>query len=202
MAVTTLAEKIPGWLTEEAPASPCAVASCCTVTRNLADFPFPGACSPEEKQQVVDRIHGVLDGLSLLSSGDYFSFDDLTPSDVRFLAERGLVTQELMGAEGPRAVYVSDDQGLSVQVNSVDHLQVRTLASGCKPQEAWARLNLMDDTLGGMLDFAFKSRLGYLTTNLGHVGTGLLTSVVMPPFHATTSLTSAAHCDSLVTSNE
>jgi protein arginine kinase len=46
-------------------------------------------------------------------------------------------------------------------------------------QEAWARLNLLDDTLNSLLDFSFSERLGFLTALLAHVGTGFKLGVLL-----------------------
>jgi protein arginine kinase len=80
---------------------------------------------------------------------------------------------------GPRGVYISEDQSLSIVVNGDDHVCIQALDSGIRLRDVWARLNLMDDTLGGLLDFAFDPRWGYLTSSIGNVGTGFRASVVL-----------------------
>jgi protein arginine kinase len=44
---------------------------------------------------------------------------------------------------------------------------------GAQLQEAWTRANMVDDALGGSLDYAFDSRFGFLTAGLDCVGSGL-----------------------------
>ncbi|MBI3118453.1 MAG: hypothetical protein HYZ00_07190, partial [Candidatus Hydrogenedentes bacterium] len=115
----------------------------------------------------------------LLAAGHYFAFPELDHKELRFLAERRLVTQNVMAGRGPRGVYIADDQFLSIMINGAEHLTMRVVLPGLQPQEAWARLNLIDDTLNGLLDFAYDDRLGYLTSVLAHVGTGLRMSAVL-----------------------
>ena len=54
-------------------------------------------------------------------------------------------------------------------------------------------MSLIDDTLAGALDYAFNERLGYLTTEIGHVGTGLCASVILhlPGLHLTNLISTA-----------
>lgn len=179
MTVHSLFEAMPLWLAGDTPEADVAVLSVCTLSRNLADVPFPARCSETERAEVEARMVRTLDSLSLLSSGHYLSLQDLSQREVRLLAERKLITRELAAGAGPRGVYVDDDQTLSIMVNGADHIAVRAMVSGLQPQEAWARLNLLDDTLAGMLDFAFHETHGYLTADFEGLGTGLRVAVLL-----------------------
>lgn len=179
MDVHMLTDRFPSWLTGASPDGPAAVSCQCSLARNLSDFPFPARCSEDEKRAVESRITSVLDGLNLLSTGRYYSLPELSSREVRFLAERRLITYDLLCARGPRGVYVSEDQCLSIMVNGLEHLCLRVIKPGLQLLEAWAQLNLLDDTLRGMLDVAFDDRLGFLTCALNNVGTGLKASALL-----------------------
>jgi protein arginine kinase len=176
MLLDTLQEKAPSWLSGDAPEASGVLISQCSVARNLSDFPFPARCTSEEKRAILDRVVTVLDNLNLFASGQFYSFVDLDEQSIQFLAERRLVTYDLVKGTDYRGVYVSDDQTLSIMVNGADHICMRVLLPGLQVQDAWAKLNLMDDTLSSVLDFAYNDRLGYLTSGLGILGTGLQAS--------------------------
>lgn len=178
-AVETMLTRSPRWFQEETAQVSGVLFSQCTLSRNLSDFPFPLRCTEDEKQAVVDRVVSALDSVNLLSSGTFYSLADLDPVQIRFLAERRLLTTELITATGPRGVYVSDDQSLSIVVNGDDHLALRALKGGAQLQDAWARLDALDNSLGSSLDFAFHDERGYLTSSLDQVGTGLKAGVVL-----------------------
>ena len=179
MVVDTLLDKMPLWISDDAPDAGICVLSQGTLVRNLADFPFAHRCSEDEKRTIETRVLGVLDNLNLLSSGRYYSFQDLDTKEIRFLAERRLASHELMFGRGPRGVYIADDQSFSIAINSQDHISLRVLQCGMQPQEVWSRLNVLDDTLNSLLDFSFNERLGFLTTQLSQVGTGLKLGVLL-----------------------
>lgn len=175
----TLLDKSAKWLAGNGPEADIAVYCECRLVRNLIDYPYPGVCTDEEKAAIEERILSALDGLNLLATGRYCSLTELDQREARFLAERHLIGPELFGAQGARGVYIADDQSLSITINEGNHLTLRGLASGLHLQELWARLNLLDDTLAGVLDFAFDERRGYLTNALSDVGTGLKASVIL-----------------------
>lgn len=179
MLAASLLETPPLWLAGDAPEAETAVLSMCTLSRNLSDFPFTDRCAEADKASIENRVVAALDGLSLLSTGQYYRLPELDPREIRFLAERRLITQELATASGPRGVYVADDQTFCIMVNGEDHVTTRGMLSGLQLQEIWARLNLMDDTLAGVLDFAFDEDHGHLTAGLDSVGTGLHASVLL-----------------------
>jgi protein arginine kinase len=179
MLLDTLQEKAPLWLSGDAPEATGVLTSQCSLARNLSDFPFPARCTSEEKRAILDRVVTVLDNLNLFASGQFYSFVDLDEQSIQFLAERRLVTYDLVKGTDYRGVYVSDDQTLSIMVNGSDHVCMRALLPGLQVQDAWAKLNLMDDTLSSVLDFAYNDRLGYLTSGLGTLGTGLQASVML-----------------------
>ncbi|MBP8130609.1 MAG: hypothetical protein KA184_13605 [Candidatus Hydrogenedentes bacterium] len=194
MLLESPVDKAPSWCSDNGPRAESAVLCQCTLVRNLADFPFPDRCSLDEKESVERRLLSVFDSLNLLSSGVYYSLPRLTPKESRFLVERHLITPQMLPRNTARGVYVAEDQSFSIMVNASEHLCLRATVSGLQPQEAWARLNLMDDTLAGTLDFAFDRRLGYLTSVLAHLGTGLKASTLLhlPCLRETDRLETAA----------
>lgn len=177
--VETLLSKPAQWLSGDGPEADVAVGCRCRLVRNLADFPFRGRCTDDERRMIEDRLVGVFDTLNLLATGNYWSLSDLDSREARFLCERRLVTSRLLEDEGPRGVYIADDQSLSISINEENHITLVGLASGIRMQEVWARLNLIDDTLAGALDFAFDDRLGYLAADLSDLGTGLRIDVTL-----------------------
>lgn len=179
MIVETLLDKAPPWCGADAPDAPLVLWSQCSVARNLSDYPFPRRCSPEEKRSVEHRILEALEGANLLAAGRYYSLDGLDSQEARFLAERRLVTYSLLSGTGARGVYVSENQCLSIMVNGVDHLCLRVVLAGQQLEEAWQRLTLADDTLSALLDFAYSDRLGFLSSALDRVGTGLKASMLV-----------------------
>ncbi len=179
MPLDLLLEQEPYWVSSNAPEADLVVRSQCSLARNFPDYPFPSQCTESEKQVLEDRVLSALDSLNLLSAGVYYSLPELKPVERLLLAERQLITQSLLESHGPRGVYVSNDQRFCIMVNGADHVCLRALLPGLQLEEAWAQLNLADDTLNGVLDFAYDTQRGYLTAHFDALGTGLKASALM-----------------------
>lgn len=177
--VEVLLDKPGTWLSGSGPEADLALRTRGMLIRNLADLPFASDCSLEEKRTIEERVLGVLESAGLLASGQYLSLANLDEREGLLLLERRLISESLLNNTGPRGVYVSNDQSLSIMVNEEDHLRVQVHASGLQPQEVFNRLNLLDNRLDIFLDYAFDERLGYLTDDLTAIGTGLQIDVVL-----------------------
>lgn len=170
---------LPAWATATAPEGDCVLLTQLTLVRNLADFPFPDRCSTDERLRVEERILAALESVNLLSRGEYFSVRELDAVAARVLSERRLAPLELLSAKAPRGIFVDKAQDLAVVINSTGHLCIRLLLPGMQLQEAWQRLSALDDALGSVLDFAWDEKLGFLTSELGLLGTGLKAGLLM-----------------------
>ncbi len=177
--VETLLDKHAKWLDASGPQPEHVIMTQGSLVRNLADFPFPGRCSREDLRAVEERALNAIESAGLLEKGQYYSFIDADSRDIRFFQERQLVTENLIRATGPRGVYVSHDQSISVMVNELNHIRIRQMMSGLEPSAAWTGLNALDDALSQTLDFAFDERLGYLSPKLTEVGTGFTLAVTL-----------------------
>jgi protein arginine kinase len=179
MAIQAVLEQSPPWAQASAPQGAVALFSQCSLARNFRDFPFPHRCSEEELAAVEGRVLYALEQLNMLSTGTYYALRDLPAWARGVLAERHLITRQLLGRSGARGVYISEDQALSIMINGADHVCVRALVPGIQPQEAWARINLIDDTLAGILEFSFDPQWGYLGADFSGLGTGLKAGVLL-----------------------
>lgn len=173
MLVDTFRQQAPAWTTVNPDDSSAAIFSQLSLCRNLADLPFPDRCTIDELETVIERVHGAIENLNLLAKGSWYPLDELTPLERQFLMERRLLDQEFITSEGPRGVYVAEDQNSSIMVNGIEHITMRSIVPGLDLNAAWSQLTALDDTLAATLDFAFDETLGFLTSKMDAVGTGL-----------------------------
>ncbi|HDP35939.1 MAG TPA: hypothetical protein ENN29_12615 [Candidatus Hydrogenedentes bacterium] len=174
-----LAAHIPEWTGQPSGAKEPVVLCQCALARNLREFVFPQCCIDDERRAAQARVRALLNADGVIPNGAYYAAAELDEVGLRFLAERRLITYEMLCAVGPRGVYVSENQSLAIMVNSSDHVVIRALTANGKVEDAWKRVNDVDDALGRRLDFSYHERLGYLTRSLRMVGTGLKVSVLL-----------------------
>jgi len=174
----SLVAKIP-WISGKAQEPAVAVFSQVSLIRNLSGFAFPGTSSQDEERAIEERVLNVLDSLEMFSSGQYYSLSNIDPREAYLLAERRLAPFDLLNGRLHAGVYIADDQGMSIAVNGANHLCLTAIGPGLQFQELYNRINLLDDTLAGLLDYAFDQRFGFLTRSISHVGTGMKASVML-----------------------
>ena len=175
----TLLESPPAWLDASGLEAACVVNARGSLTRNLAEFPFPQRANANELESIEQRVLDAMQTAGLMDEGRYYPLADLTPPELGMLSERQLFAQGGTNGFTGRGVFVHNDQSLSVQVNDSDHLRIRALASGLQLESTWERLNAVDDALGRGLEYAFDARWGYLTAALSTVGTAFQAWVLM-----------------------
>ena len=178
--VETDFDKPPCWASGAGPDASVAVWCQCSLLRNLADFSFPTACLDNERLAIEARVTAALDEASVMQDGRYHSISECTRTEVLSLAECRLIPFELaLNVKPGSGAYVSNDQTAGIAVNASDHLCMTLCASGLHLQDIWTRLSALDDELARTLDYAFDKRLGFLTSSLGHTGTGLRSGIVL-----------------------
>lgn len=177
--VEALYGKIASWITAAGPEGSVVLFTQGSLVRSLSDFPFPSACTENERRMVEERLVNVLHATGLMQTGHYRSSSELEPREAAFLAERRLIPFDFFKGRSHGGVYVSDDQSMSAVINGLNHLCLTANAAGENLQDVWRRLDALDDTFAGYLDFSFQKNLGYLTATLGHLGTGLKMSLIL-----------------------
>ncbi len=149
------------------------------LARNLAGFPFAQRAPEEQKAEIVARVRGPLESLSLGTRAFWVDIDKSEKVDARVLVERHLISRELEGGKGARGVYFGSDEVVSVMVNEEDHLRIQAIRASLALEESFEAARAVDEALEQKLPYAVSSRYGYLTACPTNAGTGLRASVML-----------------------
>ncbi len=171
--------RVPEWIGATVPDQWTALLSHCTLARNLSDFAFPSRCCDDERHAVEARALDAFERINLFGAGRYYKSSGLDSLAWQFFGEQRIASREVLQGPDHRGVYVADGQDFGIMVNGSDHLVLRALAGGMAVRDAWTRVGTVDDGLSCLLGFAWQERLGFLTSRLGMVGTGLRASVLL-----------------------
>jgi protein arginine kinase len=168
------------WLRGEGPQSDIVISSRIRLARNLADFPFISRASEQDRAQIEQSVRGCV---MALKHGDqsllYVDVSQLATLDRQFLVERQLISREHAEGRGARSVAIDQSEKFSVMINEEDHLRIQVMQSGLSLDEAWERINRIDDLIEQHVTYAYHERLGYLTACPTNVGTGMRVSVML-----------------------
>lgn len=150
--------------------------------RNFKGYPFPASMSAEEQkklfQDVEKKIGGGLEPVIGLPV-DRVSSAELTAEERLALKERMLINRASQESTAPFVVYAGADEAFSMTVNGQDHLRLLYSASGQALHTLYEEMDRIDDYIGGKMPYAFDRRLGFKTSTLQNVGTGMRAYYVM-----------------------
>ena len=147
------------------------------LARNLKEYPFPIRLSTEKAREIVDKVGEVLKDSEL--KFHRIDMDAISDAIRVAMIERHLVSPDFISEQEGRAVYLSDDNTVSIMVNEEDHIRLQVMMDGFQPEEAYALADKVDNILSKKLNFAFHERLGYLTQCPTNLGTGMRASVML-----------------------
>ena len=147
------------------------------LARNLRDYPFPIRLPADKAREIADKVEEALKDCDIR----FHRIDLEKVSDAIRVAmiERHLVSPDFISAKEGRAVFLSDDNTVSIMVNEEDHIRLQVIKDGFEPDEAYALADKVDNVLSKKLNFAFHEQLGYLTQCPTNLGTGMRASVML-----------------------
>ena len=187
-------QTLPIWLESDDSNSMMVISSRVRYARNLASYPFPTKATANELDEILEMISTAVkkeENLSrFFTDTEPISIDKITPLQAEFLVERHLVSPDFLHrmnkkkdskSSGPsgRAVFINQDETISLMVNEEDHLRFQVLSAGLNFSDSFKKLNELDDSLEGLLRYAYSQQYGFLTACPSNVGTGLRASVMI-----------------------
>ncbi len=170
---------LPVWFDNKGPESDVVISTRIRLARNLAGYTFPNKALPREKKAVFKKVTAVFSELPPLSSFEVINLSGLDKLQQQFLAEQRVISQDIVGVDGDRGVVCDSSRRINIMINEEDHLRLQCIDSGFRPQELWNALDMIDDSLGCKLAFAYDCTRGFLTSCPTNSGTGLRVSFLL-----------------------
>ena len=173
-----LASRPCSWLSPQGPESDVVLSTRVRLARNLGDWRMPWRLSAEEKSDLYDLIAGKLEDAAPVPDASMERIDQLPNLKRDVLVERHVISRELAQGDGARGVLFSRSEDSSVMALEEDHLRLQAIRRGLQLESTWRAVDLLDDALEDVFDYAVSEEFGYLTACPTNVGTGLRVSVM------------------------
>ncbi|MDD3642106.1 MAG: protein arginine kinase [Candidatus Krumholzibacteria bacterium] len=167
------------WLRENAEQSEMVLSSRIRLARNLESRTFTHCADQAELAAVRSEVRSAIAEAPSMAGALLIDMDETSEPERMVLAERRLISQEMVRSYVNRSLAVLPRETLSVMINEEDHLRLQSFACGLSLADAFTRLNVLDDELDGALEFAFSEQFGYMTACTTNVGTGLRASAMV-----------------------
>src|SRR5678816_1448772 len=179
MAIHNILTSPGEWLRGDGPQSDIVVSSRVRLARNLRNFAFPGWAKKADRTAILECIKPAVESLPEMADANSVYSQDLSALEKQVLVERHLISREHAAKGAGSAVVMNRRQTLSVMVNEEDHLRMQSIRSGLQLRQAFKLVDKVDSALEGKLDFAYDTKLGYLTACPTNVGTGMRASAML-----------------------
>jgi protein arginine kinase len=172
-----------GWLEGSGAHSDIVLSTRVRLARNMQGHAFSSRIQAEERQQILNRVRAAVEATAL-NGGPGYELAAMPPLGRRLLHERHLISRELAGLAGDTphtgaGLFIAAGDALGVMVNEEDHLRLQVIMSGMRLQQAFRKVDELDEELGAQLPFAYHQEYGYLTSCPTNVGTGLRASILV-----------------------
>lgn len=149
------------------------------LARNLKGYAFPGWAKKPERIRSLDILRPAVESLPEMVACFSEAMDNLASLDKQILVERHLISREHAAKGAGSGMVLNKEESLCVMINEEDHLRMQALRPGLQIREAWLAIDEVDTKLEKKLDYAFSSRLGYLTACPTNLGTGIRVSAML-----------------------
>lgn len=146
------------------------------LARNVDGLPFPHKLTEMQARKITDDVENALSPIDKFSRYDMSNISSL---DGTVLQEKHLISPDLLEESPYGSVLISADENVSVMVNEEDHIREQVILPGLSLDQAYDRVNRIDDVLERNIKFAYDNRFGYLTSCATNLGTGMRASVMM-----------------------
>lgn len=147
-----------------------------TLFRNISGEKFPVSLTIENGQNMtqnlmseINKIEGSLKNIKLWN--DEYNFESLKEN--RILRNKTLKNKNIAG------LMINDSKEFSIVLNEEEHLRLQYIKSGYNIEEMYKYVIEMDRNLENIFNYSFDEKMGYLTSNLSHIGTGIRLEVII-----------------------
>ena len=139
--------------------------------RNLVGFNFPSTLDEISGVKVLNKLADTI--LKLNNDYKIYKTKTLSELDRNIMFEKGLLSNRVLTTYDYSATILSSDEEISIMLNEDDHIVETCTKQGLNLILAYDTLNVIDNEILSKLDIAFDDAFGFLTSNIGQVGTGL-----------------------------
>lgn len=158
----------------------CVLCSRVELTRNLKHYPFPSLLSEELLDKLLHELRYIFDSPKIKAEYDllWSNGKDLgNAQQMQLQLQNGFQHKKYEDAFYQMAE--DPQKNLILFLGAGDHIQMKKSKWGLTLDVLWEEMSYLDDLIDASSEYAFDPDLGYLTSHVTDVGTGMHASVLM-----------------------
>ncbi|WP_297636401.1 ATP--guanido phosphotransferase [uncultured Clostridium sp.] len=152
------------------------ISSSITLFRNVKGYNFPIAMEEEIGRGLTEEL--VEKNLSINKNIEVIRFwkDEYNFENLK---EQRIVRNKTLKNKNIVAVILDEKNNLSIIINEEEHLRLQITKGGYNIEEIYRYVREYDEKLENGIDYMFSETMGYLTSNIKHIGTGIKLEVML-----------------------
>lgn len=172
---------MPSWYIEAGLESDVVFSSRVRLARNLREFSFPSRMTFEQSGKVIEKVKEAMTNSSEWAKTNfkYTGMNELSPLDKYTLMEKHLISPNIIESKLNAGLLVSNDEKISIMINEEDHLRIQCMGEGLQLERTFETCVNIDKLINEAVEYAFDSKLGYLTSCPTNLGTGIRFSIML-----------------------
>lgn len=151
------------------------------LARNLSGTPFPQIISDERAEQIIDEIYDAVVNSDLNNQNNFtlVKLKDLSTFERMSLVEKHIISKEHAKNFKNAAVLLNKQNDISIMINEEDHIRLQVIGNKFDLKKIYELASEIDDAIEDKVNYAYDSKLGYLTSCPTNIGTGIRASVML-----------------------
>jgi protein arginine kinase len=144
-----------------------------TLRRNLARSPFPHKQNSAQAQHVMESLQEAFAKSSFTKEAVFLPFSKLSLPQKEFIFEHFFIPDGVFEDRPHQGLIIDPSGTFLAAVNLSDHLILHMIDYNSSWHQTWNQLSTLEASIENSIDYAFSSRLGFLTSNIRSCGSGL-----------------------------
>lgn len=139
------------------------------IVRNVKGFPFVPRMTSADYENVIDMVRQTTSG----GEYNFARLDELDEAAKADMYYMGICGSQFLKENDHAAILLNKDNKSAIVVNDEEHLRITSLQAGSDFMEAYKAADNIALMLERQLEIAYSEKLGFLTSRIHSVGTGL-----------------------------
>ena len=153
------------------------VSSRIRLARNVKNLNFPNCLI--DYDEAISITKGIYEILNNIGDFEFYKIKNMDQMKSLVLLEEHLISKELLDNKDISSLAISYKDGLSVMINEEDHIREQCVLNGLNLENAYQRINELDELILDNFSIAYDEKLGFLTASPSNLGTGMRASVML-----------------------
>ncbi|MEO0292690.1 MAG: hypothetical protein ABIN61_00510 [candidate division WOR-3 bacterium] len=172
-----LVDKFPSWIEKLGPYSDMILFSKVSLYRNLGGYKFNFKNSEKEKEEILELLREGFSALPLFENIIFLR--ELNNNERQFLMEREFISKDCLKNFHFVGLGLDASQEKICVLNGKEHVEISCFCPELLVRDAYTECDRLDDELNEEFGFAYDEELGFLTSSIEKLGTGMIVSSVV-----------------------